>query len=118
MRSSVPVSFASVPSTTCHAGGTAADLYPRHPLVVRPLNSGRQPAAICSAVRAVGASLVCTVPLCVAAQAAAATRQIAVNPGRTAPTAALWLIVPFLVKEFASDRPPVAVVASQILIGF
>src|SRR5256712_3870676 len=56
----------SAPSTTCQPGGTESRLYPRHPAVVLPSNSRRQPAERSAAVNVLSAAGPLAVPACCA----------------------------------------------------
>src|SRR2546430_5289069 len=50
MMSAAGLTRFSVPSTTCHPDGSESIFHPRHPAVVFPSNSRRQPAARSSGV--------------------------------------------------------------------
>src|SRR5438552_10292886 len=83
MMSAAGLTRFSVPSTTCHPDGSESIFHPRHPAVVFPSNSRRQPAARSSGVSVLTGAALPAEPACCEPAAPGAANQV---PARHAPS--------------------------------
>src|SRR5947209_17411457 len=83
MMSAAGLTRFSVPSTTCHPDGSESIFHPRHPAVVLPSNSRRQPAARSSGVSVLSGAALPAEPACCEPAAPGAASQV---PARHAPS--------------------------------
>src|SRR2546423_15720321 len=107
MRSSTGPVLVRTPSTIRQPAGIVCVWYPRHALVLVPSNNGRQPAAVCSAVKrdvpdAALALLADCVLLPIAVQAASARTRFDAVATRAAAAVNMGL----LSKNFSQTTQP------------